>query len=196
MKKPLVLILILFSSITMHAQTIGVRGGLNLGNAVAKTPSYTLDTKTGVGFQLGLTLEAPISEALYFNTALLYTSKPYKYTIIVEFTDINNFLELPLNIEYKESIGDANIFVEAGPYLAYGLSSKIKTGDTTLDRDYGSDSDDIKRLDAGLNFGAGVEFEKLRLGLNYAIGLTSLSNDDDETYKMRNFALYAVYNIN
>lgn len=196
MKKLVFFLSLFIVAQTLYGQKIGVRAGLNLSTASVKTDAFTIDSKTLTGFQAGLTLETPIGENMFFNTALLYSAKGYKGTLIVSYDARVNYLDIPLNFEYKESVGNVAIFLEAGPYIGIGLAGKTKTGNTSVDVDFGSDPGEIKRFDIGLNFGGGVEIDKLRLGINYGLGLINLSNEDNTTYKMRNFAIFANYVIN
>jgi hypothetical protein len=179
-----------------YAQNIGIRGGLNFSNGTSKSDDFTLDTETLTGFQIGLTLEVPVGEKTYFNTALLYTTKGYKFSLFgAEFKAPLTYLEIPLNIEYKEEVGGVLIFAEAGPYIGFGLSAKVKTGNTTQDIDFGSENDELKRVDAGLNFGGGIELDKIRLGINYEVGLVNIENTEDAKTKLRNFSIFAAYII-
>lgn len=179
------------------AQNFSLRGGLNLASGSSKTDNFTLDTRTRTGFQVGIGMELPASDKLFFNTALLYSSKGYKFTLLgAEFNAPISYVEIPLNLEYKEEVGEVAVFVEAGPYIGIGLSAKVKTGSSSEDIDFGSDLGEVKRFDAGLNFGGGVEIEKLRLGINYGLGLVNLDNSDEASTKLRNFAIFAAYTIN
>jgi hypothetical protein len=49
--------------------------------------------------------------------------------------------------------------------------------------DFGSETDQMNRLDFGLNFAAGLEIKSVQIGINYGLGLTNLSNDPDESMK-------------
>jgi hypothetical protein len=141
-------------------------------------------------------MEAPAGENLYFNTALLYTVKGYKFSLFsAEFNAPIGYLEIPLNLEYKEDVGLVALFAEVGPYLGIGLSAKVKTGNTTENIDFGGDDDELKRIDAGLNFGGGVELDKLRFGINYGLGLVNLENANNSSTKLRNFAIFVAHKI-
>lgn len=196
MKKIFPFIICSLLSFSIAAQNFSLRGGLNLANGTSKSNDFTLDTQTRTGFQLGLAVEVPAGENLYFNTAVLYTTKGYKFSLFgAEFNAPIGYLEIPLNLEYKEDVGNVALFAESGPYLGIGLSAKVKTGNTTEDINFGSENDELKRIDAGLNFGGGIEFDKLRFGINYGLGLVNIENANDATTKLRNFAIFAAYKI-
>jgi hypothetical protein len=48
---------------------------------------------------------------------------------------------------------------------------------------FGTEPDQMKRLDYGANFGAGIEIGAVQIGANYGLGLANISNDPDETMK-------------
>ncbi|NJN25252.1 MAG: PorT family protein [Cyclobacteriaceae bacterium] len=132
-----------------------------------------------------------------FNTALLYSAKGYQFKLLNSRIHARaSYFEIPLNIEYKYALGDdISLFAEAGPYMGIGLSAKLKTGKTSFDVDFGNDEDEQDRIDAGLNFGAGIEVDKIRLGVNYGHGMVNLANNEWNT-KLRNVAIYAGYRLN
>jgi hypothetical protein len=41
----------------------------------------------------------------------------------------------------------------------------------------------MKRMDFGINFGAGLEISAIQFGINYGLGLTNLSHDGEELLK-------------
>ena len=94
-----------------------------------------------------------------------------------------NYVEIPLNLAYKYDLGVVKLFGQAGPYAGVGVSAKMKSGSEEETFDFGSDPDQLKRIDYGVNFGAGVEIKKLIIGVNYGLGLANMSNDTDETMK-------------
>jgi len=62
-----------------------------------------------------------------------------------------------------------------------------------VDIDFGTADDELKALDVGLNFGAGIEVKAIQLGLNYGLGLTNLENVEDEVWKNRMFSVTIAY---
>jgi hypothetical protein len=189
-------LLVLFAHSGVLSQNFYIRGGLNVADALLEGGGFTVDTKARIGFQLGVAMEVPMSDNLYFNTAMLYSSKGLKVSDGgIEIKVPINYLEVPLNLEYKSDAGDASIFVEAGPYLGIGLSGKAESGGTSESIEWGSADGELKRLDLGLNFGGGVEIDRFRIGINYGLGLTNLENIDGVTTKIRNFAIFAALKI-
>jgi hypothetical protein len=109
---------------------------------------------------------------------------------------IINYLEIPINVGYK--IG--NFHVIAGPYLAFGLSGKVKVdytetynGDVFVEKfeddikfkgklnetDWNSDNAYAKGLDYGLSFGLGYSAGPMMINAGYGLGLANLTSEID-----------------
>ncbi len=87
-------------------------------------------------------------------------------------TPIISYLGIPLNLAYKYSFTEkSDFFIQAGPYLGYGLSGKLNPAGKVL---IFSAEGGLKRFDYGVGFGAGVEFGSLVASLNYQLGLMNL----------------------
>jgi len=185
MKQKLTLICILsISLLTANAQKIGIKAGLSLANAQYEYTQTSISTTNLIGVQVGLISEMPISNEIYLNSGVLFSQKGTKLSLLgVEIEFPINYLEIPLNLAYKYDLGSAKIFAQAGPYLGYGLSAKMKGGGDEETIDFGTETDQMKRLDFGVNFAAGLEIKIVQIGINYGLGLTNLSNDPDELMK-------------
>ncbi len=179
---------------SLFSQAFGVRAGLNLANTTFNSDSEgsdDFDTEMLIGLNLGVSASFEISSGLMFETGLGLSQKGYKVSE-GGFTGTwrTNYLDIPLTVK-KMFAGD-KIFVQAGPYLGFGISGKAKykfDGETEDEPiDWGSDKDDDqKRLDFGLTFGAGAMVtEKIQVGLNYGLGLANLSTYSDNGYKETN----------
>ena len=70
----------------------------------------------------------------------------------IEFKCPIQYFEIPLNLIYKYDFSGPSIFVNVGPYIGIGLSGKVKTADEEVDIEFGSDDDELKRVDTGVNF--------------------------------------------
>lgn len=194
MKKLLVLLFLATGVMSVHAQKIGLKAGLNFANAVYEESQTSLSTDALVGPQFGIVADFPIDSEWAFNTGILYSQKGLKMDFIgVEVKVPVQYLEVPLNLAYKHELESLKLFVQAGPYLALGLSAKAKSGGEEEKIEFGSDDDQIKGYDAGLNIGAGVEIEKLQLGVNYGLGLLDLENDNDAKMKNSVFSITLAY---
>jgi hypothetical protein len=185
MKQKLSLICILsILVLSTNAQRLGVKAGLSLAKANYEYTGTSISTSNLVGFQGGLIGEIPISDDLFLNSGVLFSQKGTKFSLLgvnVKFSI--NSLEIPLNVAYKYDMGSLKLFGQIGPYLGVGLSTGMKGGGEVETIDFGSEIDQMKRVDIGANFGGGIEINKVQLGISYGLGLTNLSNDPDETLK-------------
>lgn len=117
-----------------------------------------------------------------------------------------NYLELPLNLEFKFSaLRHTDLFIGFGPYFAAAVGGKIKTertrtllsnenigSHTVAERhlDIGTNgiADDIKPMDVGLNFNAGLECRSgLFFRVNFGMGVANISPDGNDNNSLRNF---------
>jgi hypothetical protein len=185
MKQKLAFILILsFALINANAQRIGIKAGVNLANAKYEYTQTSISTSNLIGFQAGLIGELPLSDALYINTGALFTMKGTKLSLMGFEMDFPvNYVEVPLNLAFKYDLGALKLFAQAGPYLGVGVSAKMKSGSDEETIDFGTETDQMKRLDFGANIGAGIEIGAIQVGANYGLGLANTSNDPDETMK-------------
>jgi len=188
--------------------TFGARAGLNLSNI-----SLTYDGKNDgedpykfkPGIQLGIVGEYAISDNLAIQPGILFSQMGFKqeasfmdyYSMKTSCT--MNYLQIPVNVQYKLDLGGMNLLLQAGPYFGYGLGGKMKwefTEDGVTEKDdekveFGNDPEIhfCKALDFGLGVGAGLQFNNLQIGLGYNFGLANLSNYDDDKFKIKNNGL-------
>ena len=185
MKQKLLLICFLsIISLSVNAQRLGIKAGISLAKANYEYTGTSISTSNLVGFQGGLIGEIPISEDLFLNSGVLFIQKGTKFSLMglnVKFPI--NSIEIPLNLAYKYDMGGLKLFGQIGPYLGVGLSAKMEGGGELETIDFGSEIDQMKRIDIGANFGGGIEINKVQLGISYGLGLTNLSNDSDESLK-------------
>lgn len=189
-----IVVLLLGLSVNSFAQaTFGVKAGLNLSNMVMKDDDNTSsEPKTKPGFNFGPTIEIPITDMFSFESALLLSTMGAKYESDGEKGSVNLlYLNLPLTAKAKFDLGGIQLFGALGPYLAYGMSGKIKMdGEDDYTVKWGSgDDDDFKPFDAGLHLGAGVGINAIEIGLTYELGMASLSTYTENGYKELNRCL-------
>ena len=156
--------------------TFGVKGGLNLSNM---TQDLKGDAK--VGFNLGVTMHYALQNNFYLLTGLSYSLEGTKEDEI----KLNlSYLKLPIHFGYKLPVdNNTKIVFHAGPYLAYALDGKYKSGGVSIDA-FDDDVQEglgfkLKRFDMGLGLGIDAEFGQLCVGLNCDLGLTNLIDVKD-----------------
>lgn len=184
--KQKIALLCLFSLLIfpLSAQKIGIKAGLNMAKGQYDYTGTSLSTSNLMGFHAGIIGEVSLTDALYFNTGALVSQKGTKFSIIGVNVDFPiTYVEVPLNIAYKYDLGAAKIFGQVGPYAGFGLSAKMKGGGEEEEMEFGSEEDQLKRIDFGVNIGAGVEIKSIQLGVTYGLGLANISNSSDETMK-------------
>ena len=166
-----------------QALQFGVKAGVNLSNFTGDYESK--DAK--VGFNAGLTVDYALSPEIYLLSGLEFTTKGAKFKDEdnASVTANSYYLQLPIHLGYKFKVADdTKLVLHAGPYLAYGVGGKIKTKLGSLSTETDFFEDGVKRFDAGLGLGAGVEFGKFSVGLGYDFGLTKLADGDGSPKNM------------
>lgn len=151
----------------------GVTAGANFNNIPVSVAEFKSDNMTA--FHIGPMMDLRLGEfPLTLNAALLFSQKGsfFSQEKKSEVFRSNN-IDVPINLRLSLfEILAAKVFVQAGPYFSYRISSNA---DEVL-RDMSKLKDfEAKRFAAGLNAGFGLEFfDRLRITAQYG---ASLSND-------------------
>ena len=200
--KLFVAILAISATSSLNAQQFGIKGGVNLANLLAKNDTdgtYSEDFKSLLGFHAGVTVDFPINDLLSFQTGALLSQKGYKIEeedkvlgAALKASSSIMYVDIPLHLKASFGVGGLKVYGLAGPYIGIGLSGKDKTeltiaGQTTKkeeDITFGSEKEDVKRLDYGLSVGAGIEINHITLGATYNLGLASVSNITEDSNKV------------
>lgn len=206
----LLISLVLTLPLTTFGQIFGIKAGMNLSNMVLKMNDETLsqDFKMNLGYNVGGTVEFPISEWFSIESELLLSTKGYKISEEESYGIDSYKYERKLNLLYlnipvtgkaKVDVGKMKIYGELGPYFGFGLSGKAISKDTyngettTVNEkiEWGNDAetDYLKRPDFGLTFGAGVIVNAFQFGLNYDLGMLNLLPDTSYDTKLTNRVL-------
>jgi len=202
MKKLCVIAVLLFLGAQLHAQKIGIKVGANLADAKIEDGGVSVDTKSKIGFLVGVSADFKLIGGLGINTGIDFTQKGTKFNedfFGVEVSTTLNYLIIPARLAYTFEAGSLGIFIEAGPYFGYGLGGKMKgtyMGQTEEeDITFGSEEDDLKNPDIGISAGAGVYVGPIRAAINYDPGLSNLSNFDSESIKTGSLILSVAFLI-
>lgn len=171
--------------------TLGIRGGVNLASMTASSDGYSATTKNYTGFNVGVSLDIPMLESLYLQSGLYYTMKGCKIEG-EKYTPA--YLEIPVMASYRYNFSSsAQLQINFGPYLAYGIAGKYKDEDG---ESYDFFDDSINKFDAGLGIGGGITLGKIYLGVNYEFGLTNMIKDGGDTsMKNNNLSINVGYNF-
>lgn len=170
------------------AQRLLIKGGMNLPYMTEQGANMRMGFNIGPGFEIN------IGNMFSLETAVLFTTKGFKNKQPDYTTKINMLnLEIPINAKLYFNVGAIKLFGEVGPYLGIGVGGKIKreftNGKSTAQNIvWGSEDGHYKRLDVGLNVGAGIEFFPVQISLQYGIGLVDLGPSDFNRVLALNFA--------
>ena len=179
--------------------TFGIRGGVNFAKQAVSSDGYSYSPKNNVGFNIGVSVDIPMMESLYLQSGLYYTVKGYKLEEDGETEKATPaYLEIPILASYRYNFSDfTQLQINFGPYLAYGIGGKYKweyEGESEDEKYF--DSDDNRKFDAGLAFGAGMTFGHIFVGINYDLGLTNILKDSEGTsLKNRCLSINVGYNF-
>ena len=171
MKKLIYLIVFMLFVQVSNAQTSwGIKGGANFANMSITAAGMSVSQESNTQFHIGIVQDIDLKNNVYFNTGLLYSVKGFKFQGA---TENINYLVVPLNLGYKFPLGQtkSKLLLQAGPYLAYAVSAKDNYDGQSVDVPFGPGG--LRRFDAGLGIGAGVDFNPIVLSVNYELGLTN-----------------------
>ena len=188
----LVVSIAIFSVAFVQAQfTFGARAGFNFTNIYGDDEEG--DFKPG--FQLGVVGEIGITDAFSIQPGLLFSQQGSKgsetlYGVKLDVTMNLNYIQMPVNAQYKLDLGSMKLLFYGGPYLGYGIGGKLKIkakeGTTKVSDSVkikfgdGNDEDIMyidNALDFGMGFGAGLQFGNFQTALGFNVGLASMFED-------------------
>lgn len=175
------LLLLLFGIANAYSQ-LGIRAGVNMANEIRSFSREDIEagfaSENLTAFQIGLVWQIPFNQS-GFSTEIgaLYTQKGsfFSYTDNGEdFKAFNelNYIEIPLNIRYKLSLGSGfGIYAYVGLYGSYLFEGKT-IDEITSEVKYMAYTRDLDKLDYGYSYGVGIELlRKLQLGATWSTGV-------------------------
>lgn len=193
---------------------IYIKGGVNFSNISTSNDGSYRNGNALTTFNAGVVADLPLSTLLSIQPGLILNGEGAKvthyYGIGSETPTSGSlkmnplYLELPVNLVVKLPLTTGtNFFFGAGPYGALGVGGKYRetatvagvTGETTRNIKFGNTSgDDLKRFDYGVNALAGVEIDRVMLGVNYGLGLSKIVPNTDDFNNDKN--KYRVLSVN
>lgn len=133
MKNIIILLICIFTSLSTSAQfKIGQEVGMQIGSISRDVNSFTVTNNIRVGVRAGLVSDIAINDNFSVQPGLFYTTRSTKsvadfFIFSVEQSFSVNYLELPINFQYKSGTPDkGRVFIGVGPYIAYALGGKSK----------------------------------------------------------------------
>lgn len=184
----------------------GIKGGVNMSNLY----SGNVDDKNATyGFNAGFYAAFPISDNIFIQPEILYTTKgaelEYNNAFVSGVGKFRlNYIEVPLLVKFKLT---QNFNIHVGGYASYLVDGKVtneSSAGNAFDFEEKISADDFNRFDAGLSAGVGVDFDPLSIGLRYNYGLTTVGKErsfagTSYTFpdaKNSNLSLYVSYKLN
>ncbi len=196
------------TSVAMAQQiTIDPEVGVNFGNIKTEIGDNSSESdEAKAGLRIGVGMNIGLGYGLYVKPGLYYVNKGSQTSSSLgDYKTHLHYLELPINLGYRYQINGGKaggIFAEAGPYVAYALSGKVKgedipvLGTVETDINFGSDDDETKAFDWGFNFAGGYETPwGVYLKAQYGLGLGNLSNVEDVKSNNKGWFLSLGYRI-
>lgn len=181
----------------------GIKGGPSLANLTVNNAGSVNDKRAIPAWHLGMYADVPLLPVLSVQAGVTVGMKGAKFTLgdnsSANYTEVSTrpiYLEVPVNAIVKiPLVNKVKLFVGAGPYAAVGIGGKSKIEGRLLDVPFSEESNikyasnnnssnfnsDLKRMDAGLNFLAGIEINKFTLNANYGHGLVNIKSGSDNS---------------
>jgi len=172
-----------------------------------------------IAFNAGLNITFTIVPEFFVQSGLLYslkgaTGEEIDFGVVMKRNIKINYIELPIHLLYKPMLGNGHLILGIGPYIALGISGKVKYegGGASLTQtikfknsvsltDPGNYSY-FRPLDAGADLVAGYEFSNnISFQLNAQLGLIKINpkyefaNDSKTSAKNTGFGLTIGYHF-
>jgi len=177
--------LMMIGTVSAQHVNLGIKAGLNIFNVKDDNES-NYDPKTGLN--IGLLGHVHLSKQWALQPELVFSGQGAKYTTSGTETKLKlNYLNVPILFQY---MFDNGFRIEAGPQVGFLLSAKTEANDVTVDV-----KDQLKGTDLGLGFGLGYIHVPSGFGVDarYNMGLTNISEDDNNKAMNRGFQLGVFY---
>ena len=168
----------------------GFRTDIRINEFLSFAPAVLFSTK---GTSMSYEYERPGFE---FNGVILEEAVLVKVD-----SDITlQYLDIPLALQATHQLNDRlRVYGALGPYLGIGLYGKQKgTTESNGEKEsselvlpWGNDPEEdfLQRLDMGITIGAGIEIEKVLVGLSFDTGLSNISTYQEEGARIENKVL-------
>lgn len=167
-----------------QGQTIGFKAGLNLSNLTnVKSEYFNLGTKAGM--LVGIFYRHDLSDTIAIQPELYYSMKGVGDSGTYNGNEWSvkfkiDYLDFPILVKYRFPVSgkvEPNLFM--GPYLSIKLNAKTEM--RLNDESVSEDVEDIRKLDFGFTFGAGIDYEvgkgRIVLDARYSFGLVDVSTE-------------------
>ena len=201
MNKSIIFFVAIAGTFSGYAQLgISPEAGINFSMANSKIGDLKTDSKYRIGYKAGVGIDITIYKGFYIQPGIYYTIKgAILHTSVSGIASEDkmslNYFDIPINLAYRYDFNNAgSVFAFAGPYWGIGINRKSENNmnGVSIENDikYGdAATDEFIKADFGLNFGIGyISPVGIYLRLQYAIGLSNISNTINATWKNQVFS--------
>jgi len=177
MKKIFLLTFMVMASCALHAQTFGLKGGLNVAT-IDNNQQNNIESR--LSYHVGGLVNIPISPQLSVQPEVVYSSKGAKYMVgsNEQHNLALNYINIPLMLQANVGRG---FYAEVGPQLGLltGVVDKVNDIETGF-----FTKEDFKSSDVSLGVGLGYKgLSGFGLGARYNLGLSNINNAGSATIK-------------
>lgn len=169
-----------------------VSTNFNYGKSNSSLADYkksTFGAQIGASFQAGITPTLSLVSELYFimKGGALNANNP-----LTDGKTTLRFYALELPVLARFNVG--KFYANAGPSIAYNFYGTSKMEGSTKALRFNNSSEGFKRLDAGVQMGAGYRFKlkqkSVVLDVRYTYGLSNISNEQEMYNRYLNISLH------
>jgi hypothetical protein len=158
-------------------------------SAFANYEKLVFGGQVGASFQAGITPGFSVVSELYF---IMKGDKLSANNPITEVKSVIRFYSLEFPVLARVHLG--KLYMNAGPSVAYNLYGTSKVGSINRDLSFNNSNEGFKRLDAGVQFGAGYRFKlkqrAVALDIRYTYGLSNVSSGQEMYNRYLNISLH------
>lgn len=200
--KKVIFVILMFVMATVSTQSLqaqaSIRGGINIASMSANATEKNYkdyENQSIFGFQFAVAMPFKVSNNVAIQPELVFIQKGGKSQYITDennkyiSTFTSNYIEVPVSL--KLGLGNTSgegigFYVLGGPYVGIALNGKYKneltflgvTSTSNKTVDYSNDANTEKRIDWGVNVGAGLSLGKMYLEGRYNLGINNLLDDN------------------
>ncbi|MEC3880372.1 porin family protein [Parapedobacter sp. 10938] len=188
---PLIIILLSFPIASIQAQTdFGIKGGVNYATYSYGDHAAPSKASPIARFYLAGYLAVRMAPGLYLQPEVALHGKGARVTKTDavagadEITQRTSWLDIPINALGKIPIGNhGNVFAGGGPYIGIAMNGENTYSDGSTSAVIIYKDKNLRSLDYGINFLAGVKFSFVSLHASYSFGLTNITYDTNKWSK-------------
>ena len=180
----------------------GVRFGALAGFTSSKAEIKNFDINSVSQYHIGVTAQLPLGAGFAVQPSLLYNMKGMSLgtkdaTLSQFFKSLDakvGYLELPVQVQWGPDLMYFRPYGFLEPFIGYQLSSKVQSGNQTINLE--EFKDDLKKIEYGLGVGAGIEIWKLQVSAKYFWNFGDIYQTGDKARKTIEDALNNGSNFN